>query len=90
MTKKRRRKASRQLPVRLTRREGGGIALEVDGVVQSVSVPETSAAARHVDPAMKTNETGEPEAAPGNGYWGLLLPSNCPRRALLLGLGEVR
>ena len=87
MTKKRRRKASRQLPVRLTRREGDGIALEVDGVVQSVSVPEAQASTGQVDPAMKTNETGEPAAGPGNGYWGLLLPSSCPRRALLLGLG---
>lgn len=87
MTKKRRRKASRPLPVRLTRREGGGIALEVDGVVQSVSVPERQAPTGDVDPAITTQEMGEPEAGPDNGYWGLLLPSRCPRRALLLGLG---
>jgi predicted O-methyltransferase YrrM len=87
MTKKRRRKASHPLPVQLTRREGGGIALEVDGVVQSVSVLETRAATEQVDPATKPNDLGEPEAGPENGYWGLLLPSSCPRRTLLLGLG---
>jgi spermidine synthase len=29
----------------------------------------------------------EPEPGPDGGYWGLLLPPECPRRSLLLGLG---
>jgi predicted O-methyltransferase YrrM len=87
MSKKRRRKTLRSLPVRLTRREGGGIALEIDGVVQSVSVPVTDSATGPADPEAQARNTGEPEPGPDNGYWGLLLPSSCPRRALLLGLG---
>lgn len=58
-------------------RENWGIALEVGGVVQSVSVP---AEARDLN-------ASEPQPGPGGGYWGLLLPPGCPRRALILGLG---
>ncbi|MEO7003168.1 MAG: hypothetical protein ABI068_15250 [Ktedonobacterales bacterium] len=89
MAKKRRHKrgqAQRVLPVDVAPREGWGLALEVGGVTQSVSVPESS----------KSLETGDdapdaPDAAtqpgPGGGYWGLMLPEDCPSRALLLGLG---
>lgn len=79
MTKKRRRKQQRQLPVRIAPREGWGIALEVGGVVQSVSVPAESGGDVAHDDA--------PKPGPGGGYWGLMLPPDCPRRALLLGLG---
>jgi hypothetical protein len=87
MTKRRRRNQPRHLLVRSTPREGGGIALEVGGVVQSVFVPETeisAAAASNLPPEV---EDGEPQPGPNGGYWGLLLPPRCPRRALLLGLG---
>lgn len=70
MPKKRRRGAPRVLPVRVTRREDGRLALEVGGVTQSVTMPE-----------------GEASDAASQGYWGLMLPPDCPRRALLLGLG---
>jgi SAM-dependent methyltransferase len=87
MTKRRRRNHPRHLPVRSTPREGGGIALEVGGVVQSVFVPETedpAEAAGNVPPELVGSE---PQPGPNGGYWGLLLPPRCPRRALLLGLG---
>ena len=84
MAKKRRRK-SRHLPVRVTPREGWGIALEVAGVVQSVSVPDDEEAGKpHTSLA---SHSEEPQPGPGGGYWGLMLPPGCPRRALLLGLG---
>lgn len=82
MAKKRRRKQSRRLPVRTAPRENWGIALEVGGVVQSVSVPEREPAADG-DPAADD----APRPGPGGGYWGLMLPPGCPCRALLLGLG---
>ncbi|HEU5440338.1 MAG TPA: methyltransferase domain-containing protein [Ktedonobacterales bacterium] len=63
-------------------REGWGTALEVGGVVQSVSVPAEGVAGLDAAP-----ESGEPRPGPGGGYWGLMLPASCPRRALLLGLG---
>ncbi len=84
MAKKRRSK-SRHLPVRITPREGWGIALEVAGVVQSVSVPN-DAEARMRDASL-TAHGDEPQPGPGGGYWGLMLPPGCPHRALLLGLG---
>lgn len=79
MAKKRRRRTgqTRQLPVRTAPRENWGTALEVGGVVQSVSVPDD----------LPTDATEEPRPGPGGGYWGLMLPRGCPRRALLLGLG---
>ncbi len=80
MTKKRRRAHNRRLPVTLSPREAWGVALEVGGVVQSVSVPSSESAVHHPDGA-------EPVPGPGGGYWGLMLPPSCPRRALLLGLG---
>lgn len=70
------RKAPRHLRVTTSERESWGIALEVESVVQSVSVP-----------SMEPPATDEPTPGPGGGYWGLLLPPGCPRRALLLGLG---
>ena len=80
MTKKRRRRQIRRLPVTTSQRGSWGIALEVDAVVQSVSVPEEERKA--------LSEPGDdPEPGPGGGYWGLLLPPGCPSRALLLGLG---
>lgn len=80
MAKKRRRGQTRQLPVRTAPRENWGIALEVGGVVQSVSVPDDAA------PDERAPDH-EPRPGPGGGYWGLMLPPGCPRRALLLGLG---
>lgn len=55
-------------------REGGGSALEVDGVVQSV----------RVDLASDLPQEGRGESG---GYWELMLPTQCPRRALIVGLG---
>lgn len=43
MPKKRRHGTPRNLPVRLAQREGGGLALQVGGVTQSISVPEGAA-----------------------------------------------
>jgi SAM-dependent methyltransferase len=84
VTKKRGRARSRHLPVRTIPREDWGIALEVGGVTQSVSVPEGMARAAEGDgPAGAAG----PTPGPGGGYWGLLLPAACPRRALILGLG---
>jgi predicted O-methyltransferase YrrM len=78
MGRKRGRARSRHLPVRTVEREGWGVALEVGGVAQSVSVPEDIAF---------SGDPNEPQPGPGGGYWGLMLPTRCPRRALLLGLG---
>lgn len=82
---KKRRGRSRHLPVRVTPREGWGIALEVAGVVQSVSVPDGEEAGKR--DANLAARGGEPQPGPGDGYWGLMLSPGCPRRALLLGLG---
>ncbi len=76
MPRKRRHGGPRQLPIRVTPREGGGHALEIGGVAQSISVPDD-------EPATD----GEPQPGPHGGYWGLMLPPGCSRRALLLGLG---
>ncbi len=73
------RDRSRHLPVRTVPRDGWGVALEVGGVTQSVSVPD--------DAAGGAAPADGPHPGPGGGYWGLLLPLKCPRRALLLGLG---
>ncbi len=77
MSRKRGRARSRHLPVRTVEREGWGVALEVGGVTQSVSVPSSD---------MPPN-VAQPQPGPGSGYWGLMLPMTCPRTALLLGLG---
>src|SRR5262249_9757703 len=87
MTKRRRRNHPRHLQVRAAPREGGGIALEVGGVGQSVFVPETVAAAEPSGGVPPEPGDSEPQPGPNRGYWGLLLPTRCPRRALLLGLG---
>jgi SAM-dependent methyltransferase len=89
MSKKRRRKQSRVLPVRVTARSDSTIALEVDGVVQSISLPPIDGDDMHESGEMTGNLPGssEPEPGPDGGYWGLLLPPECPRCALLLGLG---
>ena len=77
MPRKRRRHGEpRALPVRVAQREGGVYALEVGGVTQSVSIPDDEPVG-----------DGEPRPGPRGGYWGLMLPPGCPRRALLLGLG---
>ncbi len=81
MTKKRRRAHNRRLPVTTSPREAWGIALEVGGVVQSVSVPDTH------DSVGTGAWSGGPQPGPDGGYWGLMLPESCPQRALLLGLG---
>ena len=79
MSNKRRRARTLPLPVRVVPRERWGVALEVGGVVQSVSVPDGVGAV--------AGDERLPQPGPGGGYWGLLLPVGCPRRALLLGLG---
>lgn len=66
-----RRRSPRRLPVRVARHADGRQVLEVGGVVQSV-LPEAGEA---------------PDAATHAGYWAAMLPVECPRRALLLGLG---
>ena len=78
-----RHRPKRQLhpPVTTSPREGWGTALEVGGVVQSVSVPVEGA------DGLEAEARGDPRPGPGGGYWGLMLPPACPRRALLLGLG---
>lgn len=85
MPKKRRHKRHHKGPryhaVTTSSREGWGTVLEVGGVVQSVSVPAEGVEGLDAEP------DGEPRPGPGGGYWGLMLPSGCPRRALLLGLG---
>ncbi|MGO8948635.1 MAG: spermidine synthase [Ktedonobacterales bacterium] len=96
MTKKRRRKQSRILPVRVTARSDSTIALEVDGVVQSISLPPEDGgclpSAMTRDQLQNNENNGvhtirEPQPGPDGGYWGLLIPLECPHRALLLGLG---
>lgn len=85
MSKHRRRSSGRttkSLKVTTGPREDWGTTLEVGGVVQSVSVPAEGVAGLGAAP-----ESGEPRPGPGGGYWGLMLPASCPRRALLLGLG---
>jgi spermidine synthase len=67
MTKKRRNRGPRRASVQVAPRAGGGLALEVNGVVQSVTV----------------GDRGPDDA----GYWGLMIPPERPKRALLLGLG---
>lgn len=64
MPKKRRRGGARYHHVAVAPRAGGGLALEVNGVVQSVTL-----------------------VAADPGYWAAMIPEDCPRRALLLGLG---
>lgn len=63
----------RHLPVRVVPRDDGSTALEVGGVVQSITWPASA----------------PPDAGTlfAIGYWELLLPRTCPRRALLLGVG---
>lgn len=73
MPKKRRHGTPRNLVAQVAPREGGGLALQVGGVTQSISLPITEG----VDGA------DDPRAD----YWGLMLPPGCPRHALLLGLG---
>lgn len=73
MPKKRRRGTPRNPPVRVAPREGGGLALLVGGVTQSISLPD--------DDDMEHDESR-------GDYWALMLPPESrPRDALLLGLG---
>jgi predicted O-methyltransferase YrrM len=78
MARKRRHGALRALPVQVAPREDWGLALEVGGVTQSVTVP--------ADEPLGDGQ-GEPRPGPHGGYWGLMLPPGCPRAALLLGVG---
>lgn len=73
MPKKRRHGTPRNLVAQVTPREGGGLALQVGGVTQSISLPIT--------------EGPEGVDDPHADYWGLMLPPGCPGNALLLGLG---
>lgn len=76
MPKKRRRGTSRNPPVRVAPREGGGLALLVGGVTQSISLPDDADAG------------DDPLGDPRGDYWALMLPPESrPRDALLLGLG---
>lgn len=79
-TRRGRKGEPRALPVRVSERGEWGRALEVGGVTQSVTVP-------HDEPLGGLAADGEPQAGPRGGYWGLMLPPGCPRRALLLGFG---
>ena len=73
MPKKRRRGTPRNPPVHVAPREGGGLALLVGGVTQSISLPD--------DDDMGNDD-------PRGDYWALMLPpESSPRDALLLGLG---
>jgi spermidine synthase len=90
MAKKRRHKAPRRQVIASAPRAGGGRALEVDGVVQSVSVDAEPAHGRAgvAGTADETSLASTTDVAPGAlGYWELMLPDSCPRRALVLGLG---
>lgn len=91
MSKKRRRAAARRLPVRVVPRAGGGVALTVGGVVQSISIQPISAARMDADGGAAPEGDALAPSAPDDswpdGYWALMLPPACPRRALLLGLG---
>lgn len=66
-----RRHTPRRLPVRVARHADGRQVLEVGGVVQS----------------MLPGQGEMPDGAAQGGYWAAMLPAQCPRRALLLGLG---
>jgi spermidine synthase len=68
----------RHLPVRVVVQQGGRLALEVGGVTQSVVVPE-------IDGSGGVPERPASESL--GGYWAAMLPQNCPRQALVLGLG---
>lgn len=74
MPKKRRRGTPRQPPVQVAPREGGGLALLVGGVTQSITLPAS-------------DDTANAENDQRGDYWGLMLPPGCPHDALLLGLG---
>jgi SAM-dependent methyltransferase len=87
MAKKRRNRGPRRHRVRSAQREAGGRALEMDGFVQSVTVglPADSAGGA-IQPAA-SSQPAAGEGAPSRGYWELMLPTECPRRALIVGLG---
>ena len=101
MAKKRRHKGARHHRVEIAPRVGGGRALEVNGVVQSIAVnvddPARNEAtdavgARPVSPSAARSHPSDsrPSSRPSDlGYWELLLPpvGRCPTRALILGLG---
>lgn len=74
MPKKRRHGTPRHIPVQVAPREGGGLALLVGGVTQSITLPTLEGADGSEDD-------------PRGDYWALMLPPGCPRDALLLGLG---
>lgn len=87
MPKKRRHGTARVLPVRTVRREDGALALEVGGVTQSLLAPAPAVEARPGLGDAAGGAPGDTLSGPEGGYWGLMLPPGCPRRALLLGLG---
>ena len=81
MARHKRRRAS-AAPVRVEPRAGGGRALLVGGVTQSITLT--------TDGADGADVAAPPTPRPRYGYWELMLPPAtmpCPQRALLLGLG---
>jgi len=87
MPKKRRNRGPRHHHVQSTPREGGGRALEVDGVVQSVTVDLPAGSAAGGAQSAAPSQPGADESQSGGGYWELMLPLGCPKRALIVGLG---
>lgn len=85
MARHKRRHAS-AAPVRVEPRAGGGLALLVGGVTQSITLEASDDA---TDTATDVGGAS-PAQRPRYGYWELMLPTPataCPQRALLLGLG---
>lgn len=87
MSKKRRNRGPRRHHVQSTPYTGGGRALEVDGVVQSVTVDLPTDSAGGAAQAAAPSQPGANEDEPSRGYWELMAPIDCPRRALIVGLG---
>ena len=81
MARHKRRRAS-AAPVHVEPRAGGGLALLVGGVTQSITLA--------TDGADVATPPTPPTLRPRYGYWELMLSTpatGCPQRALLLGLG---
>lgn len=94
MPKKRRNKGPRRHSVQSTPRAGGGRALEVDGVVQSVDLTHSPSPCGRGEPESARDPSlcspprvGEGPGERSAGYWESLPPPGCPRRALIVGLG---
>ncbi len=87
MPKKRRNREPRRHHVQSAPHAGGGRALEVDGVVQSMTVDLPTSSAGGAAQAAAPSQPEADESQPIGGYWELMPPIGCPRRALIVGLG---